>query len=410
MLTSTDQRTDGAPFVLLGAGFSKAINTLMPTLVELLPRVLSRLDVHPSELVPYGNDLEQWLSFLSVDQPWLTDVENMSNRVMFMRASLAVSECIQEIEQEVLETPFHSWLSRLIASWCANSATVVTFNYDVLVERVLTTLGLVTEWADVYRVPLVSRQLGASAGLNFGVMHPPGPTLELLKLHGSTNWGYGGINAPISEVICLLQSGQNWSSESKADRSPRSRGMFDDLQPMIVPPTGTKNAFYSNAGLRAQWRNAAAALTRASEVTIIGYSFPPTDLATRQFYSGSLRDVPVTVVDRSPRVAETVKGISSASNSIASFTGDNAVLDYVDATCGDVIRWGTEYTGNANVPWVEVNGQKRYRNCSGEAQDAQTTAAFLAVEEIPSLDLNRGGFSQDPYKTHWAPQPLAYRT
>jgi hypothetical protein len=191
--------------------------------------------VAPSELIPYGNDLEQWLSLLSVDQPWLTDIENLSERVMFMRASTAVSECIREIEQEALETPLPSWLSRLVASWCAVSATVATFNYDVLVERALTAMGLVAEWADVYRVPLISRQLGAFAGLSFGVMNPPGPTLELLKLHGSTNWGYGGLHAPSSNVMCLLRPGQGWSPETKADDSPRNKGMFDDLQPMIVP-------------------------------------------------------------------------------------------------------------------------------------------------------------------------------
>ena len=410
MSPSTPQDADAIPFVLLGAGFSKAINSLMPTLAELRPRVLDRLGVEPSELLPYGNDLEQWLSFLSVDQPWLTDVENLSNRVTFLRASTAVSECIREIEQEVVETPFPNWLSRLVTSWCADSATVVTFNYDVLIERVLTSLGLVGEWADVYRVPLVSRQLGASAGLSYGVMNPPGSTLELLKLHGSTNWGYGGINAPSSEVMCLLQSGLGWSHVSNTNESPRSKGMFDDLQPMIVPPTGTKNAFYSNAGLRAQWRNAATALARASAVTIIGYSFPATDLPTRQFFSGSLPDVPITVVDRSPRAADTVEKIATSHKSLSRFVGDNAVADYVDANCGDVIRWGTDYISGGNVPWVEVNGQKRHKPGSGEAQDAQTAAGALAAEEIPTLDLNRGDFNQDASKTHWAPQRLAYRT
>ncbi|MFJ6347204.1 hypothetical protein ACIQLM_16910 [Pseudarthrobacter oxydans] len=409
MSPTTPQEAGTAPFVLLGAGFSKAISSLMPTLAELRPRVLDRLNVDPTELIPYGNDLEQWLSFLSVDQPWLTDIENLSNRVMFMRASAAVSECIREIEQEALEAPLPNWLSRLVASWCADSATLVTFNYDVLVERALTAMGLVAEWADVYRVPLISRQLGASAGLSFGVMNPPGPTLELLKLHGSTNWGYGGLHAPSSEVMCLLRSGQGWSPETKADDSPRNKGMFDDLQPMIVPPTGTKNAFYSNAGLRAQWRNAAASLARASEVTIFGYSFPATDLATRQFFSRSLPSVPITVVDRSTRVADTVEEISTGHTSLNRFTGNNAVEDYVNANCGDLVRWGTDYISGANVPWVEVNGQKRHRRCSGEAQDAQTAAGVLAVEEIPTLELNRGDSSRDSSKTHWAPRPLAYR-
>lgn len=147
----------------------------------------------------------------------------------------------------------------------------------------------------------------------------------------------------------------------------------------------------------------------ASTVTIIGYLFPATDLATRQFFSRALPNVPITVVDRSVRAADTVEEISNGSISPTRFVGDGAVADFVDATCGDVVRWGTDYIDGSNVPWVEVNGQRRHRPGSGEAKDAQTSAGVLAVEEIPTLDLNLGDFSHDALKTHWAPQPLAYR-
>ena len=128
------------PFVLLGSGFSKAVFSGMPTLAELSIMVLERLQLDSDILQPFAGDLEQWLSFLSTDQPWLDDFENLSNRSLFLRASSAVKEAIDQSEAGALATPYPAWLKRLVISWCAEGATVVTFNYDLLIERVATEL------------------------------------------------------------------------------------------------------------------------------------------------------------------------------------------------------------------------------------------------------------------------------
>ena len=62
---------------VLGAGFSKAINSAMPVLEELGKEVVGRLgDDIP--YVPPGldpKDFENWLSYLAEDQPWLLPEE-----------------------------------------------------------------------------------------------------------------------------------------------------------------------------------------------------------------------------------------------------------------------------------------------------------------------------------------------
>jgi len=56
------------PFVLLGAGFSKAIGDAMPVMSPLAPKVLERLELRPDTLDHFAGDLEQWRQ-LAVEIP-----------------------------------------------------------------------------------------------------------------------------------------------------------------------------------------------------------------------------------------------------------------------------------------------------------------------------------------------------
>jgi hypothetical protein len=54
-----------------------------------------------SVLAPFVKNLEQWLSYLSVDQPWPSYAENPRNRTTFHEASRAVQRCIHRAEAGV---------------------------------------------------------------------------------------------------------------------------------------------------------------------------------------------------------------------------------------------------------------------------------------------------------------------
>lgn len=382
----------------------------MPVLAELTPMVLKRLQLTGDVLDSFDNDLEQWLSYLSIDQPWLDASENLANRAMFLRASSAVRDAILESETAATSNSYPTWLERLVISWCATGATVVTFNYDLLIERVVTELQLTQSWVDLYRVPLSDRSTNLIAGMTFGIGAPPGKTLGLIKLHGSINWGYSGSSETPGEAIQLLPSDHRWSEIKRQEQPlPRYLGLYDDLEPMIVPPTGTKSAYYSSAGLRAQWRRAAEAMTHASSVTIIGYSFPPTDLAARHFFAGNLPKVPVTVVDRSSDAASTIHRLSAIRSAPVGFHGPNAVQEYVQRTCGDVLRWNADVDGSLLVPWMEVNGERKIGPPRQSWDEAYLSAGTLALQELASLDLNSSEFRSDDYAAHWPGLRLAYK-
>lgn len=346
-----------ANFVLLGAGFSRAISASMPLLADLAPEVLTELGEDATVLAPFGDNLEQWMSYLSVAQPWLDDAANLRNRAQFLEASKAVQRCINRAESTV-DYP-DAWLERLIHEWCDSESVVATFNYDLLVERTTSTLGRVSTWLDLYGMPLDTRE-SPSRGLSYGYPRPPGPLFSLFKLHGSVNWSYGGFDAPPTDRVVQTHEELWWRQGGMRDSAPSVGNIlrFDDLEPLIVPPTGTKGPYYGNRSLRGQWRRVFGALRTAEAVTIIGYSFPATDLITRHLIATADLNCPVTVVDRGETVASIVAELAPRA-SVRAYSGHGAVQNFVAASCGDFVRWQATSHPDGWEPRLVVNGAEQ---------------------------------------------------
>jgi len=130
--------------VILGSGFSRAINAAMPTMVTLRDQVLAHLGMELPDLDAFGGDLEQWMSYLSVDQPWLDAPQKYENRARFYRVAEAITRAITKAEQTAVVSPPPTWLIRLLWTWSDQRTNVFTFNYDTLIERALAQFGRVT--------------------------------------------------------------------------------------------------------------------------------------------------------------------------------------------------------------------------------------------------------------------------
>lgn len=324
-----------SPVVLLGSGFSRAISSKMPTLATLGTQVLDTLKVDSKTLDPFAGNIEQWLSVIGADQPWQDEITNIENRSLFLRATQAIEEVISAAEKETLTTKAPEWLDRLMAHWSATSTTVITFNYDLLVERLLQNMRLTQNVIDLYRGPLATR--GIPSGFTSGYSAPVGPIPAILKLHGSVNWAYNPnlADAPIT----LTSQSASWMTEyPHPNQPPRFIGIYDDLSPLIVPPSSSKSSFYSSAGLRIQWKQAAKALETATSLTVIGYSFPDTDFTTRQFAMQLPDGVPVTCVDYSEIIPDKIHNIFKSNPRKQSYVGQNALSDYISETTGSIVR------------------------------------------------------------------------
>lgn len=316
-------------FVLLGAGFSRAINARFPLLSDLSNTVTEKLDLRQEELEPFDRNIEQWLSYLAVDQPWLTDQENLRNHALFNDASRVIYEAVKSAELEVIMKPCPSWLRKLTEVWCDEEADLVSFNYDLLIERALMELGRIRTWSDIYTIPLEERMPAGSSGF-LSADGPSGKVPRVYKLHGSINWAYGGLSAPVSDRIVLTSYRKFWRPDDEgkeANKPPRSKILYDDLTPLIVPPTLSKSSYYSGLMLRAQWRKAHEAIRSASRLTVIGYSFPPSDLTVRHFLASARSDAKLTVVDLGHASGDAVRNLLPG-RSIEEFVGETAVEDF----------------------------------------------------------------------------------
>ena len=124
---------------ILGAGFSKAIHSGMPTLADLTDEVTRRLQRPghslPQPLMELDNNIELWITYLSQRQPWLTEYENDSNKSLAGCIRHHIGAVIEEYTARASQTEAPRWLSRLIGLWHREQATVITLNYDTLVER-----------------------------------------------------------------------------------------------------------------------------------------------------------------------------------------------------------------------------------------------------------------------------------
>ncbi|MGL5829080.1 MAG: hypothetical protein ACRC0L_05865 [Angustibacter sp.] len=264
------------------------------------------------------------------------------------------------------------WLARLVLEFCARSADVVSFNYDLLVERSIRQLGILATYEDLYGTSFINRRMqGAVLAHDF----PRTSVLTLRKLHGSINWSYGGPDSPTTERIAITNADSAWSAEEPNLPNAglgRYRHLFDDVVPLVVPPTGTKAAYYGNRSVRAQWQQSFDALKVADLVVLIGYSFPDSDLATRHFFSTANLDCRVVVVNPDDQVADTVNSLAPHSE-VRKFAGPDAVRSFVSDFCGHLIVWGSEFIDGALHPRLLIDGQP-----SEIVEDQRTTSARLS--------------------------------
>ena len=270
-----------ADVFVLGTGFSKAVCNEIPTLPELGEQVM---DSQQSEELRaafegLGGDIELLMSYLSEQQPWHKQIDAYRHQADFTLLQSSVARIIKDAEgTATLDDSWRpDWLKRLVQYWHESGATVITFNYDTIIERAFVEAGHddVSVLWDAPLTPLESR-MGAST---YPMGGPPiGGSLRLLKPHGSTNWFYSGRPGFPSDLI--YYSWDYWTKRPFFDE-PKMSVLASDKVPLIVPPVATKVGFYNLDVVQSIWRAAASRLAAALRVFVLGYSLPRTDLTVR---------------------------------------------------------------------------------------------------------------------------------
>lgn len=403
-----------SPVFLLGAGFSKAISAEMPVLDELGSAIAQRFSstprlgrmLTPRELrtvrsgrVPLGN-VELWLSSLAVEQPFLALPRNLQRRALFVEIAVQIAEFIDDCAHRATQGPVPNWLLRLLSIWHHTESTVLTFNYDLLIESAVASKGpRVGGGAGVVRPGDITGELPPEFPEKGFFGKDYHPSFVLRKLHGSTNWWGRTSASDLFSIFRIDQLVPAWGERSPALR-PVLAALTQGNERMLLPPVADKSALYANPTTSALWRSAHRALSEASELVIIGYSVPLTDASVLALLDDALSDrVRLTVVDRN---AEAVVGRLSqiGRGDISAVTeprtaGFDSLLDRFE---GDIARRfdRTLFRGLHRRCYVEVATPDRLRwSVVGASTDLNSSSTVLNVAESPR-ELNDGAIHVSP--------------
>jgi hypothetical protein len=235
----------------------------------------------------FGSDFESLLTYLYQEMPWKTSPDMHKDLAAYHAVTQDIAGYLGDQESaawsEIDETST-GWPSHFAAYLHAVGGTIVTLNYDTLLERMLgregKRLGVPTNVGGLYRLPLV--HIGMRGAGSRGILGPvcAPDNITVLKPHGSTNWF-------VSEDGWDL-GGQAYYCEVDECGSRDAIACTQDLMPLIIPPVADKSRFYNARLIRAIWRSFETAFLAADEVYCIGYSLPQSDLTMRLFFRGAV--------------------------------------------------------------------------------------------------------------------------
>lgn len=170
----------------------------------------------------------------------------------------------------------------------SRTLTVITFNYDLLLEQILDDIGLRFDH-------------GAPGTIEFDDddrrrrLRRSGPHLQVLKLHGSANWGVCRGCRKAGEYVDLVVSFEKPYPAVRRKTCPWCGDRF--LESGIIPPILGKAG--ESRHMEPVWLSARKALRRARQVVVIGYSLPVADVEAVSLLrevEGSIKRPRITVV------------------------------------------------------------------------------------------------------------------
>lgn len=306
--------------LILGAGFSRSLSEHMPLTDELGNLLLAYLHERFNEGVPGSFDagfFEVWLSRMAEDQPYLWPDENYKQRATFSRCTSYIADVIEERTVLSLEDALaKEWLFPLLGTLHARRAVVLTFNQDTLIERAVEAACLPSWEPDEWSSPVGQQPTITWQDVTEDLPGPPprggwyGVTpkraFRLYKLHGSTNWFWRSGDRSGATLAAWWPPGMEPKNSALANETAAKARLLPGRTAFVVPPAATKSAFYDNPVTEELWRRARISLEQSKQVSLVGYSFPPTDIVTSNLLRLSLvealpaRSTKVTVVNPRP--------------------------------------------------------------------------------------------------------------
>lgn len=312
---------------VLGAGFSHNFNReTYPLLREFLCAAKDGFIYQPEnkhgELAytiskhfhdPLYRDLEKVLSFLSASPLYDRSLTPEHRSLLYDELVEIIVRLLSEAsrsssESDQIAATYRQFTARLAST----EATIITFNYDLLIERLL---EKTSNWQRYYgygaHIPNAYAAMPTSPHTFESQRWKAEPDVNqslvtVLKLHGSINWGTPIIAESQSSAIYQLPTSEGVSIADVAVRTELGSPFTQYFKPVIVPPVLDKSMWLRHPTFRVLWNMAMEAIEAAETIIFIGYSLPVTDyMAEFMFRQGiNLHSTETKIVVVDPNASE----------------------------------------------------------------------------------------------------------
>ncbi len=258
-------KTDSRP-----AGFLNTLGLTFSNLNDLITRAWGINLEHFDPEEWKGVNIEEVMTFLEVGSRMYP--VNSDYQKVFKIAQEQLLAYMHPLIPMRCEGQHCEYLANIFFS-LKESDTVISYNWDTISDFTLAHLKApqLKNYARLLRDKDIKTEKYKDLGL-------------LLKLHGSFNWYCcEGKKCEFSKQprppfqknrSILLNSRQLWKCPSCGNDRPK---------PLIVPPVSNK-LINKNAFIKKLWLIAREQLTNVTDITFIGYSFPPTDFYTEWLF------------------------------------------------------------------------------------------------------------------------------
>ena len=286
---------------ILGSGFSKSVSRTMPTLKELTQELLLINDkknyyelsnfIQNLLALSDGNDevstiekitsiiISKGLFYNTEERIYYNTLKHQLLRWVFERIE-DDSPQVDEDKRQLLINFFKNCCTRVNPEDNEDLSLIISFNYDLLLERLLTHSDK-TKWIFDYIINLNT----------YLALHSKPPmedqqVFEFLKLHGSLNW----FTAPGADRNGL-------SNVYLVDEKDPSRHLIHNKDiPVYIPMAFAKTEFFIGSLYNVLWNIGRRCLEETDEIIFIGYGFPQTDIDNLYFFlnfKSKIRDIVV---------------------------------------------------------------------------------------------------------------------
>lgn len=211
-----------------------------------------------------------------------------------------IAQCTNRLDGMVSGGLF-GLLERLLEETGWENLTIVTFNYDLTVEKTLAAFSstlnnpnqLFSTQASYHPVDFKNWFPGGGSEEFFSPMLPE--VIQVLKPHGSLNWFLAYENADDFRHVNPVEPAHVWCCQDKeiytdfqvtiSESDEPKKTLY--LKPLIVPPVFDKQRFWPEA-LGPTWNVFGDALKDADRLIIFGYSLPDADVKAQCVIAGAL--------------------------------------------------------------------------------------------------------------------------